>query len=244
MGATTKLDVIDKNCMVEHDSDFRSRGRDHAIPDSNHNGEGAATHKVDNDPGKCEAEQHPPLDAAKVRNGLRDVEGLAVPEVLRLRRQLALGHEAHGRGGAVALRGGHGVVHRRAIRPRQGGLEQKGGDLSTFTAFSRDLNVTHGEGVEQVVETPRDDHVVVAADDDGADGGAEADPAELRVHEVPDDVRAAPQLLPDAQLQEEQRHSLEDHHDQERDHEGACNMLTVVRTFCRLPFQQSLFVHF
>ena len=93
------------------------------------------THKVDNDPRKSEAEEHPPLDAAKFRNGLRDVEGLAVPEVLRLRRQLALGHDAHGRGGAVPLRGGDGVVHRGAVRPRQRGLGREG-DFSAFTSFA------------------------------------------------------------------------------------------------------------
>ena len=65
------------------------------------------------------------------------------------------------------------------------------------------LKSTHGASFNQVVDAPRDDHVVVAADEDRDDGGAEADAAEVGVDEVPDDVGAAPQLLPDPQLEEE-----------------------------------------
>ena len=39
--------------------------------------------------------------------------------------------------------------------------------------------------------------------------------------QVPDDVAALAQLLADAQLQEEERHALKHHHDQEGDHERA-----------------------
>ena len=81
------------------------------------------THQVDDDPGCGEAEEHPPLDPSPVRNRLRDVERRAVPEVLRLRRHLALGHETHDSGGAVAVRHYDGVVHCWAIRPGKCGLQ-------------------------------------------------------------------------------------------------------------------------
>ena len=70
-------------------------------------------------------------------------------------------------------------------------------------ASVKNYKSTHGASFDQVVNCPRDDHVVVAADENRDDGGAEADAAEVGVDEVPDDVGAAPQLLPDPQLEEE-----------------------------------------
>ena len=84
---------------------------------------------------------------------------------------------------------------------------------------------SHPNRHDQVVEAPRYDDVVVASDDDGDDRGPEADAAQVGVDVVPHDVAALAELLSDAQLEEEERHPLQDHHDQEWDHKGTWEML-------------------
>ncbi len=72
---------------------------------------------------------------------------------------------------------------------------------------------TDREWVEEIVEAPRDDHVVVAADDASDDGRSEPDSAEARVNRLPDSERALPELLTDPEFEQEERHALKDHHD-------------------------------
>ena len=52
------------------------------------------------------------------------------------------------------------------------------------------INLVYREWVKEVVEAPRDDHVVVAADDAGHDSRAEPDSSEARVDRVPDAKRS------------------------------------------------------
>ena len=108
----------------------------------------------------------------------------------------------------------------------------KGINLGLQKRPKREGKCTYVERLEQVEDAPGDDDVVIAPDDDGDDGGAEADSSQRRVDHVPYDEGALLELLPDPELEEEQRHALDDHHYQEGDDEGSCEK---EKKTCMLP---------
>jgi len=79
----------------------------------------------------------------------------------------------------------------------------------------------HPKRVEQVEDAPGDDDVVVEAQQKGDDGAGDAHAAQEGVDFVPDADRARAQLLPDAQLQIEERDAQEDQADCVGNQEGA-----------------------
>ena len=89
------------------------------------------------------------------------------------------------------------------------------------------------ERVEEVVEAPGDDHVVVTPDDASHDRRPESDSSEARMNRLPDSERSLPKLLTDPEFQKEERHSLEDHHDQKGNDERALEIsITKCLHFC------------
>lgn len=84
-----------------------------------------------------------------------------------------------------------------------------------------------GEGVEEVPERPRDDDVVVERDEEGHQHTAKPDAGQRRVDLPPRLQRAHLELLPDAQLQEEERHADDHQHDRVRHEEGATAVLVA-----------------
>ena len=93
---------------------------------------------------------------------------------------------------------------------------------SSKKRVSRILWRPYPKGIAEVVDAPGDDHVVVAADDDGDHRRADPDPTEPRVDHVPDPEGSLPEFLTDGQFKQNERHTLEDHHDEEGEDEGAC----------------------
>ena len=84
-----------------------------------------------------------------------------------------------------------------------------------------------GEGVEEVPERPRDDDVVVERDEEGHQHTGHPDAGQGRVDLPPRLQRAHLELLPDAQLQEEERHADDHQHDRVRHEEGATAVLVA-----------------
>lgn len=85
----------------------------------------------------------------------------------------------------------------------------------------------HPEWVDQVVDTPCDDHVVVTPDDDCDDRRPDPDPSEPGVDLVPDSERSLPELLADGKLQKHKRHAFQHHHDQEREDKRSWSWIEV-----------------
>ena len=98
--------------------------------------------------------------------------------------------------------------------------------------------IAHPEGVDQVVDAPSDDHVVVAADDDGDHGRPDADATKPGVDHVPDPVGPLPELLPCGQLKEDQWHAFQDHHDQKWEDESTWKKTFVTATAISSQGQQ------
>ena len=84
-----------------------------------------------------------------------------------------------------------------------------------------------GEGVEEVPQRPRDDDVVVERDEEGHQHTGHPDAGQGRVDLPPRLQRAHLELLPDAQLQEEERHADDHQHDRVRHEEGATAVLVA-----------------
>lgn len=78
------------------------------------------------------------------------------------------------------------------------------------------------EALEEVVEAPADDGVVVERHVERDDGRRDADAAHVRADVVPRPDRPFAQPLPHRQLQVEARDALQAQHDEVRDEEGAC----------------------
>lgn len=76
--------------------------------------------------------------------------------------------------------------------------------------------------VEQVVEAPSDDDVIVESDKEGDDAAGNANATKPRMDCVPDPQGAQPHLLSHPQFHQEQGDSLQDQHHSKWNQEGSC----------------------
>ena len=78
--------------------------------------------------------------------------------------------------------------------------------------------------LEEVVETPGDDGVVVESDVERDDGGCDADAAQVRRNLRPDANRSLAEPLADGQLQEHDGQPLDGQHNRVRDQKRTCQL--------------------
>lgn len=85
------------------------------------------------------------------------------------------------------------------------------------------MKKTYSKAIEEVVETPGDDDIVVEGDKQGDDAGGDSDATEPRMDLVPHAESAQSHSLSDAEFNQEQGYTLQHQHDHERNEEGTWN---------------------
>lgn len=114
-----------------------------------------------------------------------------------------------------------------------------------YNCAAYEIDEIYPKRIEEVVEAPGDDDIVVESNEEGHDAGGNAYATEPRVNRVPDTESTLTHSLTKAQFDQEERNPLQNQHHEEGNEESTCEIvkrITLSFFLCDVSLRDKLCV--